>query len=413
MRERQHWYESIIDAIPLPLSVTDSDMRWTFVNKVVEDLLGKKRPDIMGMECHNWGANICRTENCGVACLRRGQTRSMFHQWSRDFTVDTHYLLNLTGQRIGHVEVVQDVSEQKALGDLMAKITSYSKLLVNNAATLSNASQHISSTGDQVSVETSSISAGMEELAQTITALASAAEEVSANLQGVSAALEQTSRSIESIAENARHGTDLAARANQLAEQASGIMGELGSAAAETGTVTEIIKGVASQTNLLALNATIEAARASEMGKGFAVVAGEVKNLANQSGRSADDIVTRISGMQEISSKAVNAIGDVNGVIATVAEAMAHINEAISQQRAATGEVAGNLQQASQGSSESAENITQASSAIQEMSASIHKINDAARGNAEALRSVNGSVKEMSRIAGELDAIIRTHTKQA
>ena len=77
VREKYHWYEGILDAVPLPLSVTDLDMRWTFVNKVVEDLLQKKRHEIAGMACNNWGANICNTEDCGVACLRRGQEETL------------------------------------------------------------------------------------------------------------------------------------------------------------------------------------------------------------------------------------------------------------------------------------------------------------------------------------------------
>lgn len=125
IEEKFHWYEGILHAVPLPLSVTDLDMNWTFVNKVVEDLLGKKGKEVHGMQCSNWGANICKTENCGVACLRRGEEETMFNQWSRDFKVKTHYLKDLRGNEIGHVEVVQDVTEVKALSELMVKMKRY------------------------------------------------------------------------------------------------------------------------------------------------------------------------------------------------------------------------------------------------------------------------------------------------
>ncbi|WP_319506954.1 methyl-accepting chemotaxis protein [uncultured Methanolobus sp.] len=113
-----YWYNSILDGIPFPISVTDNDRNWTFINKSSEEATGLKRANILGNQCSQWGATICGTEKCGICRLEGGDPITFFEQPGENgekshLQVDTSYIYDSKGEQIGHIEVIQDVSASK------------------------------------------------------------------------------------------------------------------------------------------------------------------------------------------------------------------------------------------------------------------------------------------------------------
>lgn len=70
--------------------------------------------------------------------------------------------------------------------------------------------------------------------------------------------------------------------------------------------IIDVINSISEQTNLLALNAAIEAARAGDAGRGFAVVASEVRELAQKTKLSTQEVASMVNTIQLSTKKVVN-----------------------------------------------------------------------------------------------------------
>jgi methyl-accepting chemotaxis protein len=245
---------------------------------------------------------------------------------------------------------------------------------------------------DELTAVSQQMSANAEETAAQANVVSASSEQVSHTIQTVAASTEQMTAGVREITKGSGEAQAVVGRAVRLAESAGSAMQRLAESSAGIGKVVEVISSVAEQTNLLALNATIEAARAGEAGKGFAVVANEVKELAAETSRATDDIAKKIQAIRSDATSAVDAIGEIHGVIRRMSELQAAVVAGLEEQTQATGEITRSLADGVRGTTEITNNIS--------------GVALAARGTSAGAGATRNAAEELSRMAAELRRVL-------
>jgi methyl-accepting chemotaxis protein len=246
---------------------------------------------------------------------------------------------------------------------------------------------------EQMLTASGQLSKAADNASDRTTGAATASGDASADVRDIASAADELAVSVAEIDRQVAQSNAIATKAVSEAEQTNATVKELNEAAGRIGDVVRLITDIAEQTNLLALNATIEAARAGDAGRGFAIVANEVKALAGQTAKATEDIAAQITGMQNATTRSIQAIGAIERTIREIGGISGAIAAAVTEQGAATQEIARSVETAAKRTTDTAGEIERVGEATA-----------ATRANAATVKTVAGDLGSVAtRIRAQVD----------
>ena len=266
---------------------------------------------------------------------------------------------------------VQSNCVDSYVGDLKGLLTAMRAMNAN----VNDALREVEDLATQVNVGASNLAEAAQDLAEGATDQAASVQEMLATMNTVSEGLKETSESVEEAYKQALKCADDAQVSRAEMGNMVDSMNRISETSKKIENIISEIESIASQTNLLSLNASIEAARAGEAGRGFAVVADEIRNLADQSAKSAVDT-------RELVSNTLFEIEQGSKIAFKTADVLDGVVNAI--------------QKIAETNNELAENSKEQAYAVEQADIGIERISEVVQSNSAAAEESSATSQELS-----------------
>ncbi|HZX16255.1 MAG TPA: methyl-accepting chemotaxis protein [Pseudomonas sp.] len=289
---------------------------------------------------------------------------------------------------------------------LLGALKSMQQSLRSTIQNISDSSTQLASASEELSAVTEDSTRGLhqqnneiEQAATAVNQMTSAVEEVARNAVSTSEASSESNRTAQHGREQVRQTVDsISHLADDVTNTASEVE-QLAGQVRDISKVLDVIRSIAEQTNLLALNAAIEAARAGEAGRGFAVVADEVRALAHRTQQSTREIEQMVSGIQQGTDKAVNAMQNSNSRARSTLDVAKAAGLALDEIAAAISQINERNLVIASASEEQAQ-------VAREVDRNLVNIRDLSMQSSAGANQTSAASQELSRLAVDLNALV-------
>ncbi len=287
------------------------------------------------------------------------------------------------------LEMAASVDEvARTMSDLTTSIEDTSTAIAQMSAAVRQTAENVeilSSAAEETAASANEISASVREVESNAKQSASLAEAVAADAQQLGMrSIEKTIDGMKKIESATRHTADVVGRLRERSESIGGIL--------------TVIEDITDQTGLLALNAAILAAQAGEHGKGFAVVAAEIRELANRTASSTQEIGKLITSVQEESREAAEAMAEGRPLVEEGARLSQDAGEALKKILDRAGQSRDMSKSISKAAAEQTRGIKQVSEAVEKINEMTHQIARAAREQKSGSEQITKAAEKMREI---------------